>query len=443
MSSISGLDVLLQIESRALEAATLAALRFTIVNETNALTPYRQAALFEVRSPKLALVTASGLVSVANDSPFAVWLSKFAQSFPRDDAPHLLNFDDASDADAQPWSEWLPDHLLWMPLKDKQGAIQAWVLYAREHEWSDNEVAVLTRLHATYGYCHGALSHTHRKSAWSRVKTTLFGQRNRWLVLGGLLLSMLIPVRLSVLAPAEVIALNATAVSAPQDGVVGSFAVQPNSPVAKGDLLFSLDDSSLLNRRQISLKGLEVAKADAHIAQQRAFDDTKSKAEVAVALGRVREKEAELAAVDTQAQRVEVRADRDGIAIFADTNDWIGRPVQTGERVMQLAQPTDGGVLIWLSVADAINLELNAPVKLFLHTEPLSPRTANLIEASYQAALSPDGVAAYRLRARFEEGSALPRIGLRGTARIAGDWVVLGYFLFRRPLSTLREWSGL
>ena len=254
----------------------------------------------------------------------------------------------------------------------------------------------------------------------------LFKKRNRWIALVAVSLSMLMPVRLSVLAPAEVIALNATAVTAPQDGVVGSFAVAPNARVKAGDLLFSLDDSPLLNRQQVALKSLEVAKADAHIAQQRAFDDNKSKAEVAVALGRVREKEAELASVNTQASRVEIRAERDGVVIFADANDWLGRPVQTGERVMQLAQPEDGGILVWLSVADAINLELDAPVRLFLHTEPLSPRVGQLIEASYQASLSPEGVASYRLRAAFDEGTELPRIGLRGTARISGDWVMLG-----------------
>ena len=441
MNSGSDLSVLLQIEARALEAPTLPALRFTIVNETFALAPFRQAALFEKDGAKLRLMAASGLVSVANDSPFAVWLSQFAQRFPQDNEVHRLDFSEASDDDAQSWSEWLPDHLLLVPLTGKDGAFRGCVLYACERPWSEDNVSLLERLHTTYGYCHAALSHHHR-SAWQGIKK-LFGPRNRWLVAAALALSMLIPVRLSVLAPAEVIALNAKAVSAPQDGVVGAFAVQPNAPAKAGDLLFSLDDTALLNRRQVALKALEVAKADAHIAQQRAFDDTKSKAEVAVALGRVREKEAELAGVDSQAQKVEIRAEQDGVAIFADTNDWIGRPVQTGERVMQLAQPSDSGVLVWLSVADAINLEMSAPVRLFLHTDPLNPRTASLIEASYQASISPDGVAAYRLRARFDEGTDLPRIGLRGTARISGDWVIMGYFLFRRPLSTVREWTGL
>lgn len=441
MSDTSDLGVLLQIEARALEAQSLAALRFTIVNETHALSPYRQAALFEVAGERLHLVTASGLVSVANDSPFAVWLSQFAQRLPRDGGIHQLDYADASDQDAEHWAEWLPEHLLWVPLKDRNGVLLGMVLYAHEEPWSEASVQAVARLHATYGYCYAALHHSTRRG-WTLARK-LFQRRNRWLILGAVVLVLLIPVRLSVLAPAEVIALDAMAVTAPQDGVIGSFAVQPNARVKSGDLLFSLEDSALVNRQQVALKGLEVAQADAHVAQQRAFDDVRSKADVAAALGRVREKEAELAAVNSLAQRVEVRAERDGVAIFADTNDWLGRPVQTGERVMQLAQPEDSGMLIWLSVADAINLKLDSPVRLFLHTEPLSPRTGRLIEASYQASLSPDGVAAYRLRARFDDGTELPRIGLRGTARISGEWVLLAYYLFRRPIATVREWTGL
>ena len=441
MNDSSDLGVLLQIEARALEAQTLPALRFTIVNETHALTPFRQAAMFELDGDKLVLVAASGLVSVANESPFAVWLSRFAQRFPRDGSIHRLDFADASPQDATGWGEWLPEHLALVPLRDRKGAMQGMVLYAAETPWTDEACDLLGRLHVTYGYCLAGMKQT-AQDRWHWLRS-MFKKRNRWLLAGALVLSLFVPVRLSVLAPAEVIALNAMAVAAPQDGVVGSFSVTPNARVKAGDLLFSLDDSSLLNRLAVARKALEIAQADAHVAQQRAFDDLKSKADVAVALGRVREKEAELASVETQAQRVEVRADKDGIAIFSDTNDWIGRPVMTGERVMQLAQPEDGGIQVWLAVSDAINLELDAPVRLFLHTEPLSPRTGRLIEASYQATLSPESVASYKLRARFEEGTELPRIGLRGTARISGDWVLLGYYLFRRPLAHLREWSGL
>ena len=110
---------------------------------------------------------------------------------------------------------------------------------------------------------------------------------------------------------------------------------------------------------------------------------------------------------------------------------------------MQLADPKDAGVLIWLPVADALNLEPGAPIRLFLSTAPLDPLAAKLVQTSYQAVMSPDGVSVYRLRGVFDEDSGKARIGLRGTARVSGEWATLGYYLFRRPLSALREWTGL
>ena len=67
---------------------------------------------------------------------------------------------------------------------------------------------------------------------------------------------------------------------------------------------------------------------------------------------------------------------------------------------------------------------------------------AKVTETSYQAVLSPDGVASYRLRATFDDVASQARIGLRGTAKVYGGWVCLGYYLLRRPLATVREWSG-
>ena len=99
-------------------------------------------------------------------------------------------------------------------------------------------------------------------------------------------------------------------------------------------------------------------------------------------------------------------------------------------------------VLVHLPVADAIALEPGARVKLFLTVRPLSPMDAAVSETSYQAVLSPEGVASYRLRAVFDGMQEHARIGLRGTAKIYGERVLLGYYLLRRPLATLREWLG-
>jgi len=432
---------LLHLEQRALAAATPEVLGFTIVNETLSLVTYRQAAFFvTTANGKRRLATASGLVSVAEDSPYAVWLGRLVRTFPPEPGCHRLNFAHASPDIVDEWREWLPDHLLVTPLAGPDGREVGMVMYAREEAWGEREANLLDRLHQTYGYC--LWSMTKRRCGLGKMLAGMSRSRWRW-VLPLLLVVLLIPVRMTALAPAEVVALNAMAVAAPQDGVVSKFYVQPNALVKKGDALFSLDDTALIHRREVAIKALAIARADAFLAEQRAFDDLKSKGELAVAMGKVREKEAELAAVDALLARVTVRAEHDGIAVFGDPNDWLGRPVQTGERIMQLADPGDLGVLIWLPVPDALNLEPGAPVRLFLHIQPLSPLSATVVQTSYQPVTSPEGISAYRLRARFEKGVTQPRIGLRGTASVSGDWALLGYYIFRRPIAALREWSGL
>jgi hypothetical protein len=51
-------------------------------------------------------------------------------------------------------------------------------------------------------------------------------------------------------------------------------------------------------------------------------------------------------------------------------------------------------------------------------------------------------VAAYRVRATLLPQDKV-RLGLRGSAKINGDWVVLGYFILRRPLGAVRQWLGV
>jgi hypothetical protein len=79
---------------------------------------------------------------------------------------------------------------------------------------------------------------------------------------------------------------------------------------------------------------------------------------------------------------------------------------------------------------------------VFLKVAPLHPLTARLDYAGYETVEAPNGVASYLLRGTVTDPSSAARIGLQGTARVSGDWSLLGYLIFRRPLATLRAWCG-
>jgi hypothetical protein len=439
-------DAVHDLALRSVKSVSPADLSFIIVNETITLAPYRQAAFFTVTPVgTFELAAASGLVSVAEDSPYAIWLSGFIKYllkiYTKEAGCHKLDFSEAPEEFKDGWEEWLPEHLVIAKLIDQAGVLQGMVMYAREEPWLFNELEKLEHIHQIYGSCLGFLSEV-KVDFVTRIRGWMSKAVSYWAVIA-IFVGLSVPIRLSVLAPGEIIALNAFAVAAPQDGVISKVHVQPNAKVKAGDLLFSLDDTTIASRLDVAAKALLIARANALNAQQRAFNDLKSKGEVASVIGRVREKEAELASLKSLMERVEVRAERDGIAVYGDPNDWIGKPVQTGERVMQLANQDDAGLLVWLPVHEAINLEVGAPMRLFLHIDPLNPLSASLLQTSFQPVMSPEGVSAYRIKGRFVKDTERPRIGLRGTVRISGKWATLGYYFFRRPVTAVREWTGL
>jgi hypothetical protein len=186
-----------------------------------------------------------------------------------------------------------------------------------------------------------------------------------------------------------------------------------------------------------------VAEAEYRQAVQQALFDDKSRAQLAVLNGRAEQKRADAQYAQSLLDRIHVTATRSGIAIFDEPNDWIGRPVTIGERLLEIADANQAELEIWLSVADAITLQPGAEVEFFLNVAPDAPLRANLRQASYEATMSPSGLLGYRLKAELASGQTPPRIGLRGTAKIYGSRVTLFYYLMRRPIAAARQMIGL
>lgn len=459
------LGTLLALARRCREAQAEAELRFIAVNETHALVPYRQAALWRAGAGVQAL---SGVVASEANGPFVQWLEALFRGLPARPAggdaaladvhaPRALTAANLPEVLAADWAEWLPACALAVPLRsrwrDRGAAPDSWLLLARDEPFSPAEAGLLAEWAALWSQAAqlaargrtwpGRMAWTADGGAGTLAGGVLRLLLRRALPLAALAAVLALPVRLSVLAPAELVPLNPAVVRAPLDGVVGKVLVQPNQAVKAGQPLFEFDRASLDSRLELARRALGTVQAEYRQKSQRALFDPESRAQLAVLQGQIDEKQTEVAYLGTLSQRGTVPAPRAGVVLFGDASEWVGKPVVTGERVMVVADPQSVELEGWLAPADVLPLAPGSTVTLYLNTDPLHPVMATLRSIGHEAVERADGHPAYRVRATLDAAAAPPRLGLKGTAKLEGETVTLAYWVLRRPLAAARAWLGV
>lgn len=458
------LATLVHLQRRARLAADERELDFILANESFQLAAYRQAAVWLRRGGVVAL---SGVASPEANAPYAQWLTKLSAHCHRaqkERSAWVLAPDELPADIAQQWSEWLPAHVLLLVLPAAGRHFDGGCLVlARDEAWRPAEIALLEEWAGAWSHARALLAQRRYwpsglwRPGWGdgpdRDGKETVGTRpvaKRWLrspkVLLGLavMLLLILPVRLTVLAPADLIPLDPYIVRAPLDGVVERILVGPNQQVLAGEPVLEFDRVAVTNRMQIAQGALATAAAGYRQRAQQALLDSSSAAELAALQGQIREKEIEVAFLRDLLERGVVQAPADGVVLMGDPGEWVGRPVVTGERILVVANEQAVEIEAWLSPGDAIPMAAGARLRLYLNADPLTPVEAAVRYVAHEAVQRPDGQYAYRVRAELTgHQSERLRIGLKGTAKIEGERVPFIYWMLRRPIAGLRAWSGV
>lgn len=440
-------EELLEFQRKLQLCKSLRELNFVAVNDSFAVLSYDQAViwLYDVRG-SVSVGAVSGLAEVASDTPYVQWLDRAIQfillnrqgdvvAFPFDEFPESL---------CEDGREWVHEHILHGSLKSPEGKILGGLFLNRHTAFSEREQAVAAWMVSSVGFASWAWRQNSQKI---EHVTRIFGKRSVRYAFAGLCivaaLLAFVPIRLTALVPAEITPSKPFPITAPIDGVIRKIVIQPNQVVKADEAVAELDDTSIRNRLAVSTKAFETASTDYQRAVNKSFSDEQSKGELLVLGSKVQEKSAEVAYLSELLEKLRISAPQGGIAIFSDAEDLRGRPVQTGERIMIIADPSLVGVTVYLPPDDAVELEVGGEVTVYLNIAPLSPLHAKIVQSSYEATVQPDNSIAYIIKAALDSGSGLPRIGNKGTAKVYGKTVSLGYYLFRKPILFLRRSLGL
>lgn len=443
------LGMVLQLSRRA-RLASGDELPFIIANETRQLVAYRQSALWRVDRGKPRLAALSGLAVIDKSAPYVAWVNRFARwrlakkGGPPGGGDGCARFS-LAELEEEPgipawlkeWREWVPRHVLETVMLGPGGWVCGYLCLFGDAGFSDSDERLLGHLADAYGDRLGGLAMRPRR------RMLRFGF---WRVAGLLLAilvaaAMFVPRPQTVLARAEVTPRRPALVRAGIDGVVETFLVEPNQRVREGDPLLRLEDTQLRTRLAVARKAEEMARVELRQLQQAALGDARSKARLPIAKGRLDQLAAEAEYVSTLLDRVVSTSPLDGVALVDNPDDWRGRPVSLGQKIMMVANPGEVMLEAYLPIAEALKLDPGGELLFFPNVAPASPVRARIEHVGYRAVDVPGAGMSYLVRAAFVDPGP-PMLGLRGTARLQGDPMPLGLIVLRRPIMAVRQWLG-
>ena len=458
---------LLGLARRARRAEDEATLHFILVNETYTLATY-QVGLLWVEGE--GVVAQSGVSHIERTSPFITWANRVCTALSTQGEAAIVTPEMIEDEDIGQWSESLPAHALWIPLavgSDERALSQsatsstsgtsstsststppgsrAGLLLARDTPWVAAQLPLLTEWAEIWSHAwqrlHAPSARRRLKGAW-RWLTAMTPAKK--LIYSLLVLAFLVfPVRLTILAPAELVPADPAVIRVPIEGVVEEFFVSPNQRVQAGQPLFKLDLTSLTSKLQVAQQEMQIASAEYRQSALQSLTDAKSRGLLTPQEGKALERQLEAEYLKKLLEKAQITSPRAGVAIFDDPLEWIGKPVMAGEKVMVVATEGQMEIEVWVPLNEAIELKPDARVTLYLNTAPFAPVVGELRYLGHEAVARPDGSYAYRLRARITDPGTAARIGLRGTAKVSGSYVPFSYWVLRKPIVALRQFTGI
>jgi multidrug resistance efflux pump len=442
-SQISILQKLLQFESEIRNQASDMELLYHLANESRNLLNFDQSFIVKRQdnADSMKVITVSSVAVVDRNTPTIRWIERIVISLDEDvklDKTHEFKSVAYTDQQDPETNEYPFIHMLWLPMKQRNGTCYAGILLCRNQPWPQSEKLLAERLAETYS--HAWMAFTPRWADRPKSKLTVFQKR---VAIISLIVIAVLPVRLSVLAPVRVIAERPFILAAPINGVVDRIHVPPNAEVKQGQLIVSMEDTLLRNDAEMASEKLKVAAARYERATSAAFSDQSAARDIAITKSEYHLAEAESVYAQGVLDRAQMRAPQDGIAVYSDRRDWEGHPVSVGEHIVEIADPKKIEFVIELPLRDLIEITLEANVTVYLDNEPLSAVSAKVARRSYHSSSLADGREAFLLAAKPIDETNDVQIGAHGSARVYGGWVPLIYRVLRRPIAATRQAIGL
>ncbi|TAK77455.1 MAG: HlyD family secretion protein, partial [Gammaproteobacteria bacterium] len=361
-AQIEGLATLLVLDDEIKKLSNLREFGFFTTNETHRLIPYHTACLWQRRGYVGQMILAqSGVAEIDAHAPSNQWLVEFIGKIQQTDNAKIIHKVNLAELEGDDNENFFPKAVLWCPFLNKSNELSGGLLFFRETDFTQSEIKMITWLIASYQYTWQILNKHKLKPSWKKVKE----HHLRIGVTFFIIAILLFPIRLSVLGTATVVPKDPVLINAPLHGVIKTFAVKPGQYVHANQLLLSFDKTDLIADKEVNQKNFQLTEAKLRTAVNGSFDNKEARFEIPILQAQLNIDKAHVDYTNALLAKADVFSPSAGVVVFDSKEDWIGQPVETGTRILVIADPKNVQLRVMLPIANMIQLEVGAKGDFF------------------------------------------------------------------------------
>ena len=223
------------------------------------------------------------------------------------------------------------------------------------------------------------------------------------------------------------------------DGPIAECRKPDGATVRKGDVILRYDTSALAFRlANAKSQVAEIAK-EYDLESAAAFNDRSKLGRVQLIQARLEGARVAVKEAQWYMDHAEITAPADGVLVLAEGRAelLVNKAVRTGDKLFDVYSGKGVIAEIMVNERESSILLGKLSATLFLYTQPDRTFEAKILEVKPYAELNEQRTYCYKVRAELSADMPL-RYGMRGVAKLRGESVSLGYFLFRNLVIYLR-----
>lgn len=434
-----------QLNVKAFNAESTQALTFIILNDTISAIRYNRAVLWEEDLKKPKLLGVSGQAVHNKEAALTKQWHQLHQGIKEPEKAQIITKESLS-SHLDEWDRYQEDtktSVIWLPIHHEGKLVLG--LWLEIFGAIKNEASIHETLKFLATYLTPAFG-----AAWAKLqpkfafKRKHLGKHQILIAIAALLLfSLIVRVPLRVIAPCEVVPNDPILVTAPLEGIIEEMTVNPGDVVKKGTILVEYDKQVPTRNLKVAQKEVEILQAEINRASTLGLADPKSRTELGILNLKLEKEQQNLNLAQWQSKQLTIRAPDEGIVMSDNPENWRGKPVQVGEKILSINNPSDTKIRIWIPESDNIVLEKDKPIKIILNIEPETSHAATIYYIANESTMSSDYLPSFVAEAHWVKQPENIKLGLKGTAILYGQNVSLFYYLIRKPWSKVRNFLGI